>query len=250
MVASLPAGRSLDPNLVIPNPGSRYSEIKPLRHASLEPNARAFFAPEKGHLVHGCQDFTMILKPFPRHLVDEQGHIVESRMIPHWLPMPPHPSTHQRRHLCPPVVELEPPTQEESAGDRWEALAFPPATGGADGAARPTLRVFILASKKRIHKRAVIRHRARTRLVAALRAAVTRLESSDFDVERKLDVRKHVLMLVANPDAYAKDMGALVAEMDSAVRRIASLCSRKHSTSSAATTSPRSKKFGSRKATA
>lgn len=193
----------------------------------------------------------MILKPFPRHLVDEQGHIVESRMIPHWLPMPPHPSTHQRRHLCPPVVDLEPPTREESEGDRWEALALPPATGGADRAARSTLRVFILASKKRIHKRAVIRHRARTRLVAALRTAVTRLEASDLDVEQKLDVRKHVLMLVANPDAYAKDMDALVAEMESAVRRIASLFSRKHSTSSsAATTSPRSKKFVPRKATA
>ncbi|GAC99224.1 hypothetical protein PHSY_006824 [Pseudozyma hubeiensis SY62] len=172
-------------------------------------------------------------------------------MIPNWLPMPPHPSTHQRRHLCSPVVDVKPPSRVESEGDRWEALALPPATSGLGCAARATLRVFILASKKRIHKRAVIRHRARTRLVAALRTAITRLEISDFDVAHKLDVRKHVLMLVANPDAYAKDMDALVTEMDSAVRRIASLYSRKHNASSSATTaSARSKKYVPRKATA
>lgn len=207
-------------------------QIKPLRHASLEPHARTFFAPDKTHPVHRCQDFMMVLKPFPRHLVDSKGCIDEARMLPPWLPMPPHPSTHQRRHLCPPAAV---PTQTGVAPtdplqDRWEATSLPrPSSASAEGrSARPILRVFVSASKKRIHKRAVLRHRTRTRLVAALRTAIFRMQDSNVDVVKMLDLRKKVLMLIANPDAYAKDMEALVQEMDKGLRRVTSPSLRKH----------------------
>lgn len=205
-------------------------QIKPLRHASLEPHAHAFIAPDKRHRVYGCADFTMVLKPFPRHLVDEHGCIDETRLLPPWLPLPPHASTHQRRHLCLPMVPLESRATQKDVVEqtRWEALHLP-ATWSAH-AARPILRVFVLTSKKRIHKRAVLRHRTRTRLVAALRTAISRLEDVDLDVSSMLDVRKQVIMLIANADAYAKDMDALVNEMDKGIRLVTQFASapRKH----------------------
>ncbi|TKY85363.1 hypothetical protein EX895_005525 [Sporisorium graminicola] len=208
--------------------------IKPLRHVSLQSSAAAFFTPDRGNSTYSSPDFTMILKQFPRHLVDGEGCIVESRLLPHWLPMPPDPSTHQRRHLCPPLYPAssspnktvgEEQEQGQDGVDRWEPVspAHELPSVGNSIATRPILRVFVLASKKRIHKRAVIRHRARTRLVAALRMAIFRLQDTELDVERKLDLRRNVLMLVANPTAYAKHMEALVNEMEKALRRVAAL---------------------------
>lgn len=170
----------------------------------------------------------MILKQFPRHLVDGEGCVVESRLLPHWLPMPPHPSTHQRRHLRPPLYPAPVPflpTKTRDDADRWEPvpLAQESSSVTTDDTTRPILRVFVLASKKRIHKHAVIRNRVRTRLIAALRTAIFRLQDASTDVEGKLDLRRNVLMLVANPTAYAKDMEELVHEMDKALRRVAAL---------------------------
>ncbi|CBQ73733.1 conserved hypothetical protein [Sporisorium reilianum SRZ2] len=217
-------------------------QIKSLRHTSVEPSAGAFFTPDKGNAVHVCPDFILILKPFPRHLVDAKGCIVETKMLPHWLPMPPHPSTHQRRHLVPPLYPA-PSASNKTAGeeevrdnvDRWEPIPLAqesPSLGGSD-AARPILRVFSLVTKKRIHKRAVIRHRVRTRLLTALRTAIFNLQDAKLDVQGKLDLRRNVLMLVAHPSAYAKDMEALVREMEKAVRRVAALPSAASSSAAA-----------------
>ena len=85
---------------------------------------------------------------------------------------------------------------------------------------RPILRVFAMSTKKRIHKFAVIRHRTRTRLVAALRFAIARLHDTELDLAKALDVRKNMLMLLASPPTYAKDMDALTAEMEKALRRL------------------------------
>ncbi|CDR88550.1 uncharacterized protein SPSC_04377 [Sporisorium scitamineum] len=174
----------------------------------------------------------MILKQFPRHLVDGKGCIVETRLLPHWLPKPPHPSTHQLRHLRSPLYPA-PFSSNKTVGEeekregsgRWEPIPLAQESSSVvEGVAvRPILRVFVLASKKRIHKRAVIRNRVRTRLVAALRTAIFRLQDANLDVERKLDLRRNAVMLVASPTAYAKDMEALVQEMDKALRRVAAL---------------------------
>lgn len=168
----------------------------------------------------------MILKPFPRHLVDEKGCIDDTRLLPHWLPMPPHPSTHQARHLglpfdSHPVASPGAPSSMYDDGeDRWSPLEVRLPSASAGDAARPILRVFVMSTKRRIHKRAVIRHRVRTRLVAALRTAVFRLEEADVDVVTMLDLRKNVMMLVAQPSVYLRDMDALVQQVGKALRSV------------------------------
>lgn len=165
----------------------------------------------------------MVLKPFPRQLVDGSGRVDDTRLLPHWLPMPPHPSTHQARHLRLPCKTSPASANDASSSDggvRWEPLEVPLPVPAKDTEARPILRVFVMSTKRRIHKRAVIRHRVRTKLVAALRTAIFRLQDSKLDVERMLDPRRKVVTLIAQPTVYLKDMEALVGEMDKALRRI------------------------------
>ncbi|SPO26542.1 uncharacterized protein UTRI_04131 [Ustilago trichophora] len=201
--------------------------VKPLPHASLDKFAGGFFAPNKSNPSHHCADFSVILKPFPRHLTDANGRLDETKLLPHWLPLPPHPSTHQGRHLRPPfyypTLPCLPDTISKEAGqdaDRWEPLAQPRETSKLAGDSRPILRFFVMSTKKRIHKLAVIRHRTRTRLVTALRMAIVRLQESDPGLGKSLELRKNVLVLIASPLAYAKAMPVLVDEMETAVRRI------------------------------
>ncbi|KAF6767552.1 hypothetical protein PSEUBRA_005721 [Kalmanozyma brasiliensis GHG001] len=189
--------------------------VKPLPHASLEKGLSQFFIPSRSEPSFHCSDFTMILKPFPRHLVDGNGCLDETRLLPHWLPMPPHLSTHQGRHFrltfgSPPVASSDASSPGDHDGEaRWEPLEVSlPMLSKADDA-RPVLRVFVMSTKKRIHKRAVIRHRVRTKLVAALRTAIFRLQEANLDVERLLDLRKNVIMLVAQPTVYLKDVDTL-----------------------------------------
>ncbi|SPO26820.1 uncharacterized protein UTRI_04131_B [Ustilago trichophora] len=200
--------------------------VKPLPHASLDKFAGGFFAPSKNNPSHHCADFSLILKPFPRHLMDASGRLDETKLLPHWLPLPPHPSTHQGRHLRPPFYYPTLPSLPESiskeAGhdaNRWEPLAQSVAVPTET---RPILRFFVMSTKKRVHKLAVIRHRTRTRLVTAMRTAIARLEGSDPGLGNSLEPRRNALMLIASPSAYSKAMPVLVDEMEKAVRRITS----------------------------
>lgn len=68
---------------------------------------------------------------------------------PSWLPFPPSPETHQGRHIRR-YLEL---LQDRENGT-------------------PRLHAGILIGKKRVHKRAVVRNRCKTRLMAALRSVV------------------------------------------------------------------------------
>ena len=74
-----------------------------------------------------------------------------------------------------------------------------------------------MSSKKRIHKLAVIRNRARTRLVAALRQALWRLPNPS----ESLGSKKNVLMIVANPPAYSMAMGQLIDSMEKGLSYVA-----------------------------
>ncbi len=73
-----------------------------------------------------------------------------------------------------------------------------------------------MSTKKRIHKLAVIRHRTRTRLVAALRSALTTASAAS-----RIDHRKNVLMLIANPSAYSRPMDELTTSMHKAISHVA-----------------------------
>lgn len=171
----------------------------------------------------------MVLKPFPRHLVDSMGRVDDTRLVPHWLPIPPHPSTHQARHVRLPFKTFPALANDVSSShgdERWEPLEVPLPVAAKETETRPVLRVFVMSTKRRIHKRAVIRHRVRTKLVAALRTAIFRLQDAKVDVERMLDLRRNVVTLIAQPTVYLKDMEALVGAMDKALRRITDLSPR------------------------
>lgn len=193
----------------------RCFQVKPLPHASLHKAAGSFFAADRRNPVHRSADFSLILKPFPRHLVDRKGCIDETRLVPHWLPLPPHPATHQGRHFRLPFSY--PRSSKVHEGDRWESepLVWPV----QPAAVRPILRVLVLSTKKRIHKLAVIRHRTRTRLVAALRTALFQLQDAGTPVDSLLDVRRNVVVIMAERTAYARNMQDLVGEMERALRR-------------------------------
>lgn len=198
--------------------------LKPLPQASLDKFAGTFFVPNRQDPSFHCDDFTMVLKAFPRHLTDNEGCLDETMLVPNWLPLPIDPATHQRRHLRSP---LYPPSSlssdsKEAGEDRWEPISDPTSLPVSDVVARPILRIFVLSTKKRIHKLAVIRHRTRTRLVAALRTAIFRWQESGSNVESLLDLRRRVIMLIASPTAYAREMEELVGEMDKALRRVTS----------------------------
>ncbi|KAJ1582604.1 hypothetical protein NDA11_007403 [Ustilago hordei] len=192
--------------------------VKPLPPSSLDKTAESFFVPNRQDPSFHCEDFTMVLKGFPRHLTDQLGRLDETRLMPSWLPLPIDPATHQRRHLRSPLYQPSAPSKEGDA-DRWEPIPNPTPLS-AEG--RPILRIFVMSSKKRIHKLAVIRHRTRTRLVSALRTAIFRLQDSDIDAAQTLDLRKQVIMLIASPTAYSRKMEVLVSGMEKALRRVTS----------------------------
>lgn len=196
--------------------------LKPLPHGSLDKSAGSFFVPNRQDPSFHCDDFTMVLKSFPRNLTDDEGRLDETRLIPHWLPSPVDPATHQRRHLRPPLylpsTSASPSDKKRGDGDRWEPLSPHPLTLASEP--RPIMRIFVVSTKKRIHKLAVIRHRTRTRLVSALRTAIHRRQAEGEDVSRILDLRKRVIMLIASPGAYGRTMPELVEEMDKGLSRV------------------------------
>jgi len=192
--------------------------LQPLKHVSLDRTQGNFFAPSRTDSSFACPEFILILKPYPRHLVGADGEVDEARLLPPWLPFPPHPSTHQGRHLrATPNPSAPSPSSpvEQGEGERWEPLPPTPTTESPEE--RPVMRVLTMSSKKRIHKLAVIRNRARTRLVAALRQALWRLPNPS----ESLGSKKNVLMIVANPPAYSMAMGQLIDSMEKGLSYVA-----------------------------
>lgn len=198
--------------------------MQPLKHVSLDRTQGNFFAPSRTDSSFACPEFILILKPYPRHLVGANGEVDEARLLPPWLPFPPHPATHQGRHLRatphPPPPSSFPTVEEQGESDRWEPL---PPTITQSPKDRPIMRVLTMSSKKRIHKLAVIRNRARTRLVAALRQALWRLPHP----EASLGCKKNVLMIIANPPAYSTDMAQLIDSMEKGLHKLPSYARKK-----------------------
>ncbi|SPO45628.1 uncharacterized protein PSANT_03314 [Moesziomyces antarcticus] len=184
-------------------------------------------------------EFIMILKHFQPDMRDSMGRLDERKLVPSWLPVPPHPATHERRYLRAPFY---PPTApagrknrlafqnaeaawtgpyDASPGDsgKWESAAAPIVSAEI----RPVLRVLVSSSVRRVHKLAVIRNRVRTRLTEAMRIAVAHMEQRGTDIDKMLNPRRNLLLVFAGAAAHSKPMDELAQEMRDGLRFLAAV---------------------------
>ena len=121
----------------------------PLAPAALQPPSAIVMMHRAPTVQFRTPFFSLQLYPLHSRIEQSRGGRMPPILGPPWLPFPPSPETHQGRHIRRYLELLE---------DRENG--------------RPRLHAGILIGRKRVHKRAVVRNRCKTRLMAALRNTV------------------------------------------------------------------------------
>lgn len=163
--------------------------------------------PSGNKFLFNADSFTFVSMAYPR---SRDG--TDARQArPSWLPWPPSPATHTKRHLinAPRPTPVRKHTADADDEDvRWEAAPWQ-----APRSRVPVRHILVLCSKKKIHKLAVVRNRVRTRLVAAFRQALK---------DHSVPIPAGICIVHAKPAAYDAPMATLVDLMKTSLVRSAS----------------------------